>query len=103
MSLSSTKVSMSGKEVSGSIMDLLCCPRCEGNIGPSEERTGDAVVCAACRQTYPITDGIPQLFWPHDRDSLKGDVTEVMKQFYEKTPFPNYDDFDTAGSLIEKA
>ena len=26
-----------------------------------------------------------------------------MKSFYEETPFPNYDDFDSVGSLIEKA
>lgn len=26
-----------------------------------------------------------------------------MRAFYEKTPFPNYDDFDDAGSLVQKA
>lgn len=86
------------------IMDLLCCPKCGGDIvSPDNGGNGGAVACAGCKQSYPITDNIPQLFWPHDRDASKGDVTEAMKQFYEKTPFPNYDDFDNAGSLVEKA
>jgi SAM-dependent methyltransferase len=61
------------------------------------------VACAVCGLRFPMTENIPQLFWPHDWDASKGDVTEAMKQFYEKTPFPNYDDFDNAGSLVEKA
>ena len=31
------------------------------------------------------------------------DVTEMVKQFYEQTPFPNYDDLDNPRALIEKA
>jgi len=31
------------------------------------------------------------------------DVTEIVKAFYEKTPFPNYDDLDSSASLKEKA
>ena len=27
----------------------------------------------------------------------------VVKQFYEKTPFPNYDDLDNQRALLEKA
>jgi ubiquinone/menaquinone biosynthesis C-methylase UbiE len=34
---------------------------------------------------------------------MKGDVTEIVKQFYEKTPFPNYDDLDNERALLEKA
>ena len=30
-------------------------------------------------------------------------MTEIVKQFYEKTPFPNYDDLDTPRALLEKA
>ncbi len=32
-----------------------------------------------------------------------GDVTEEVKSFYEKTPFPDYEDLDSAASLKEKA
>jgi SAM-dependent methyltransferase len=31
------------------------------------------------------------------------DVTEIVKAFYEDTPFPNYDDHDSVRSLIEKS
>ena len=30
-------------------------------------------------------------------------MTEVVKQFYEQTPFPNYDDLDNPRALLEKA
>ena len=36
-------------------------------------------------------------------DDSKEDVTQRIKAFYEENPFPNYDDFDSAGSLIDKA
>jgi 2-polyprenyl-3-methyl-5-hydroxy-6-metoxy-1,4-benzoquinol methylase len=31
------------------------------------------------------------------------DVTELVKEFYEQTPFPNYDDLDNHRALLEKA
>jgi SAM-dependent methyltransferase len=52
---------------------------------------------------YPVVDGIPCLFapnvWPHG----KSDVTEMVKSFYEETPFPNYDNLDGRASLQAKA
>lgn len=50
----------------------------------------------------PVTDGIPNLFAPNDA-SFTGDVTEVVKAFYEETPFPNYDGLDSRTSLVAKA
>lgn len=79
--------------------DLFCCPRCAGRLASDS----DLLLCDACRHGYPVTDDIPRMFtsnvWNHSRD----DVTERMQQFYEATPFPNYDDFDSAGSLVDKA
>ena len=49
---------------------------------------------------YAVEDGIPRLFV---LDDAREDVTEIVKQFYEKTPFPNYDDLDTQRALVEKA
>ena len=43
------------------------------------------------------------MFAANDWDDSKEDVTERIKEFYEETPFPNYDDFDSAASLIDKA
>jgi carbamoyltransferase len=57
-------------------------------------------VTSAC---YPVEDGIPRLF-VSDEDAASGrDVTDVVKQFYEETPFPNYDDLDNQRALLEKA
>lgn len=78
--------------------DLLCCPRCGGELAFTDE-----LRCAGCAQRFPIDGGIPLLFWPNEWDGDKEDVTETVKQFYEKTPFPNYDDFDSVASLASKA
>jgi SAM-dependent methyltransferase len=59
-------------------------------------------MCSTCRATYTTEDDIPLLFHPHDPASRE-DVTEIVKQFYEENPFPNYDDYDSSESLREKA
>ena len=86
------------QSVSG-IIKMLCCPKCSGTL--SQEPT--QLTCTACRQCFPILDDIPQLFWSSDWEDSKADITEKMKAFYEANPFPNYDDFDSVGTLIEKA
>jgi carbamoyltransferase len=52
---------------------------------------------------YPVEEGIPRLFVPNDGEADGRDVTEIVRQFYETTPFPNYDDLDSARALLEKA
>jgi 2-polyprenyl-3-methyl-5-hydroxy-6-metoxy-1,4-benzoquinol methylase len=52
---------------------------------------------------YPIEDGIPRLFVSDDGAASGRDITEVVKRFYEETPFPNYDDLDNQRALLEKA
>jgi SAM-dependent methyltransferase len=78
---------------------ILRCPGC----GASLALRDDALVCAGCGHAYGIEDGIPQLFAPNDWDAAKRDVTDVVRAFYEETPFPNYDDFDSVASLARKA
>lgn len=53
----------------------------------------------------PLVDGIPNLFVPSDfvEGNDIGDVTNMVKAFYEETPFPNYDDLDSRDSLVAKA
>lgn len=79
--------------------ELICCPRCGASLRVSDE----SIVCSGCQQRFEISDNIPLLFWPTEWDPSKSDVTETVRAFYEKTPFPNYDDFDSIGSLVEKA
>lgn len=78
---------------------LLACPKCGSHL----QRDGEQLECGACRETFPITDDIPMLFWPDDSAGMDGDVTRIVKEFYEETPFPDYDDFDSVASLAEKA
>ena len=73
--------------------------------------TGDSlVVTDSCARNplrgvcYRVEEGIPRLFAPTAQEDADGrDVTEMVKQFYEDTPFPNYDDLDNRRALIEKA
>ncbi len=52
------------------LMDILACPMCKGELTLTvDEEEGDEVIrgslaCAACSETYPIDDGIPNLLPP---------------------------------------
>jgi len=56
------------------LMEILCCPVCKGDLTLSISRQeGDEVIegnlsCARCPAEYPITDGIPDLLPPDQRD-----------------------------------
>lgn len=80
-------------------LSLVCCPKCGGDLAISE----DKLQCKNCHQIYTYNEGILSLFFPNEWEPDHQDVTQDMKAFYEKYPFPNYDDFDDAGSLIDKA
>lgn len=43
--------------ISKDLLDILCCPKCKGNIKLSE--AGDGLICDACKLMYPIKDDIP--------------------------------------------
>ncbi|MHC4069126.1 MAG: methyltransferase domain-containing protein [Planctomycetota bacterium] len=75
------------------------CPACGGDLKTAD----DAIKCTQCPNSYLIEDGIPLLFWPNEWDSSKKDVTDIVKSFYEKTPFPNYEDAEDVSSLVQKA
>src|SRR3954447_11227732 len=79
--------------------EVACCPRCLGSL----RRNETSLRCLQCSQDYPVSDGIPQLFVPNDWAGDKLDVTDLVKAFYEETPFPNYDDLDSRESLRTKA
>ena len=74
-------------------------PCCKAELS----RLNGAYVCAKCSHTFGIQDNIPLLYWPHEKIDDPRDVTELVKAFYEETPFPNYDDHDSVRSLIEKS
>ena len=80
-------------------IDIFCCPNCGGDLTFENK----SLNCRRCSHPYPFSDGILSLFWPNEWEASKEDVTEKIKSFYEKTPFPNYDEFDNVGILLEKA
>ena len=71
------------------------CPGCGAEL-----QWGDArITCLGCHHVFAIEDGIPMLFWSNDWGESRSDVTDTVRAFYEETPFPNYDEFDSVASL----
>ena len=79
--------------------ELLSSPCC----GSVLEQGEASMVCSSCAHVFAVDDGVPRLFAPHEGIESSKDVTEVVKAFYEETPFPNYDEHDSVRSLIEKS
>jgi SAM-dependent methyltransferase len=52
---------------------------------------------------FDAIDDIPNFFVPTNPDADHRDVTEIVKEFYEETPFPNYDRIDSRQLLEAKA
>ena len=78
--------------------------RCPVDLKPLEWNAHDSVLISSeGARRYPVVDGIPCLFAPNQWPDGKSDVTDMVKSFYEETPFPNYDDLDGRESLQTKA
>ena len=43
--------------ISKELLDILCCPKCKGDI--QLNTSGDGLLCDACKLMYPIKDDIP--------------------------------------------
>ena len=56
------------------LLEILRCPLCRGELTLASRKTdGSEIVegvltCPACKVDYPITDGIPDLLPPDERD-----------------------------------
>ena len=79
--------------------EILECPV----TGEPLVATEDGWISPGGRRHYPIEDGVSRLFAPVDPTVSDRDVTEMVKAFYEETPFPNYDDLDSRESLVAKS
>ncbi len=79
--------------------DIFMCPACTGSL----EMLDNGIKCFSCHNLYKVENDIPLLFWPTEWDSSKKDVTHIVKEFYEKSPFPNYEGFENIGDLVQKA
>ena len=78
---------------------LFVCPACNSELILNK----NSIECTLQNHQFPIDDDIPLLFWPNDWDTSKEDVTEIVKSFYKKTPFPNYEKFENASDQYAKA
>jgi uncharacterized protein YbaR (Trm112 family) len=79
-------------------LDVFQCPYCRGAL------TLEASIhCVACGHAFPIENGIPRLYAPDDPESSDEKLTERVRTFYEETPFPNYEDFESIQDLVNKA
>ncbi len=62
------------------LMDILACPLCKGPLTLAATREGGGEVlegtlhCAACSETYPIVDGIPNLLPPDLRRAMEAET-----------------------------
>ena len=72
------------------VRELVACPACGGAL--SAEWT-----CAGCATRYGAADGVPDLRLPSD------DVTETVRRFYQRAPFPGYSPGESLQTLRARA
>ncbi len=82
------------------ILRLLRCPVDNGTL--SWDSSAQRLACAGGAHVYLVEAGVPCLFAPNEWPDGQTDVTDIVKAFYEETPFPNYDGLDTRDSLRRK-
>ena len=80
-------------------LDIFVCPAC----GAELEVAGAKIECVKRRHSYNIRDNIPLMFQPNERNGSKNDGTDSVKAFYQETPFPNYEESEGIGDLIQKS
>jgi len=80
-------------------LHLIRCPDCGGPLAGGAARLD----CADCGDVFAVQDDTPHLYWPHEGVGTAQDVTQKIRRFYEKNPFPDYDEFDSLARLIDKA
>ena len=81
-------------------IDLLVCPACNYD---NLNKLNDILSCSSCDREYVIRDNIPLMFLPNDWKDSKHDVTEIVNQFYENIPFPNYEEWENTRDLVTKS
>jgi carbamoyltransferase len=79
--------------------ELICSPRTGGALRFDDGKA----TCLDSGEVFEQEAGVWKMFWPHEKIDDQSDVTRIVRAFYEKTPFPNYDEHDSVRSLIEKS
>jgi SAM-dependent methyltransferase len=76
------------------------CIRCP-HAGEPLTLAGEYLVSPSKRR-YVVEDGIPLLYADESEQAAVG-VTHTVRDFFEETPFPNYNDFDSIDTFVRKA
>ena len=64
------------------LMEILACPVCKGELTLTVEQEDDEEIiegslhCVACDETYPISEGIPNLLPPDLRREMEAEAAE---------------------------
>jgi 2-polyprenyl-3-methyl-5-hydroxy-6-metoxy-1,4-benzoquinol methylase len=88
-----------------SFLEKLVCPI----SGERLVLRDDGLVTQDGLHRYPIERGIPRLFVTEttmvdpENTNRESEITTTVQDFYEATPFPNYNDFETISDFVRKA
>ena len=78
------------------LKNLIFCPSCGSGI----HRRASEYFCPECSLVFPFSGPVPSMFFqPPEGDALTG----TIQGFYNKNPFPDYEEFDDLAGLMEKA
>ncbi len=83
-------------------LNILACPNCKGKLSINKTKQFH-LKCSQCSQNFKFSAGIPLMFCQNNWNDNKIDVTKKINSFYEKNPFPNYEEIDSVYSLRIKA
>lgn len=79
--------------------EILICPSCQNSSISLKE---NKIFCNNCNKEY-LNDFVPLMFEDNSWDEKKQDVTKQVQDFYETTPFPNYEGIESINDLVKKA
>ena len=77
------------------LMEILACPRCKADLElvATEEKEGEVragyLTCVACQQSYPISEGIPDLSPPEEsggNDYLVNQNVRSLREAMRRRP-----------------
>src|SRR4029078_13139544 len=71
------------------LLPLMACPADGSGLSWNSD---DKTFVSANGRRYGIIDDIASFFVPNNGHEIQGDVTDIVKAFYETTPFTNYND-----------
>lgn len=78
---------------------IFICPACGSKLSFKTK----IISCSKCYQQFMVKNSIPLMFWSDDQSEKTSNITQAVKNFYEQTPFPNYDGLETVNDLINKS